>query len=99
MSRPTPFAIGQAASEMGENFRAWRILLNLTAEQVAERAGVARSTIGRLERGEPTVGLEVVLNVARVLGVLDSLVTATDPYQTALGRARADSHLPRRVRR
>jgi transcriptional regulator with XRE-family HTH domain len=98
MLRQTPFATQEAASEIGENLRTWRILLNLTAEQVADRAGVARSTIGRLERGEPTVGFEVVLNVARVLGVVEALVASTDPYQTALGRARADQHLPRRVR-
>ncbi len=99
MAQKTPFATQQAANEIGENLRSWRIMLNLTAEQVAQRAGVARSTIGRLERGEPTVGFEVVLNVARALGVLDALVASTDPYQTALGRARADQHLPRRVRR
>jgi len=99
MVRPTPFAVQQAAAQVGENLRAWRILHELTAEQVAERAGVARSTIGRLERGEPTVGFEVVLNVARALGVLDALVAATDPYETPVGRARADGRLPRRVRR
>jgi transcriptional regulator with XRE-family HTH domain len=74
MAQKTPFATQQAANEIGENLRSWRIMLNLTAEQVAQRAGVARSTIGRLERGEPTVGFEVVLNVARALGVLDALV-------------------------
>lgn len=99
MKRPTPFATKQAAQQIGEHLRAWRVLQDLTAEQVAERAGVTRATVGRLERGEPTVGFEVVLNVARALGVLDALVAATDPYETPLGRARADGHLPKRVRR
>jgi hypothetical protein len=30
--------------------------------------------------------------------VLDAIVTATDPYETDLGRARADERLPKRVR-
>ncbi len=99
MARPTPFATQQAAKQMGENLRIWRTLQDLTAEQVAERAGTTRATVGRVERGEPSVGFEVVLNVARALGILDSLVVATDPYETQLGRARADERLPRRVRR
>lgn len=73
-------------------------MLGLTAAQVAERAGVHRLTVGRLERGDPQVGLGVFLTVARVLGRLDAVVTALDPYETDLGRARADDRLPRRVR-
>jgi transcriptional regulator with XRE-family HTH domain len=99
MTRPTPYVTQHAAQTIGENLRTWRVMLQLTAQQVAERAGVTRATVGRLERGDVSVGFEVVLNVARSLGVLDALVTATDPYETPLGRARADQQLPQRVRR
>jgi len=99
MTRPVPFRTRQAATTLGEHFRTWRKLQGLTAAQVAERAGVSRHTVGRLERGEPTVGLEVVLNVARALGVLDNLVASVDPYESPLGRSRADQTLPQRVRR
>lgn len=77
---------------------AWRKLHGLTAEQVADRAGLTRGTLRRLEHGQP-VGFEVFLNVTRVLGVLDRVVTVLDPYETDLGRARADQRLPERVRR
>lgn len=77
----------------------WRKLQSLTAAQVADRAGVSRDTLRKLERGEVTVGLDVFLNVARVLGTLDRAVEALDPYETDLGRARADQALPKRVRR
>lgn len=99
MARPTPFATQMAATEIGEHLRTWRLMLHLTAQQVAERAGTTRATLGRLERGETSVGFDVVLNVAQALGILDSIVTATDPYETPLGRARADQRLPQRVRR
>jgi hypothetical protein len=42
--------------------------------------------------------LEAFLGVARALGILEAIVTATDPYETDLGRARADEVLPKRVR-
>jgi transcriptional regulator with XRE-family HTH domain len=88
-----------AAQRIGALLTAWRKLQSLTAEQVADRAGISRTTLRNLERGETTVGLEAFLNVARVLGTLDRLVEALDPYETDLGRARADQVLPKRVRR
>jgi transcriptional regulator with XRE-family HTH domain len=98
-TRPISARTRRAAVEFGEHVRTWRKLQGLTAEQVAERAGVNRNTLGRLERGELTVGFDVVLNVARALGQLDRLVEALDPYESDLGRARADQALPTRVRR
>jgi transcriptional regulator with XRE-family HTH domain len=97
--RPVPFATQRAASEIGQQLAAWRKLRGLTAQQLAERAGTTRQSIGRLEHGDLAVGLDIFLNVCRGLGVLDDVVRATDPYETAFGRARADQALPQRVRR
>lgn len=97
--RPLPARTRKAALVVGQHLTAWRKLNGLTAEQVAERAGISRGTLRRLERGAPTVGLDVFLNVARVLGPLDDFVSSLDPYETDLGRARADQALPKRVRR
>ncbi|MGY0501928.1 helix-turn-helix domain-containing protein [Nocardia sp. FBN12] len=98
MKRRTPARVTRAARDIGEHLVAWRKLLGLTAEQVSERAGVARSTYRRLEQGELGVSMETYLNVLRALGQLDNVVTAIDPYETDLGRARADQQLPKRVR-
>ena len=87
----------QAAIRLGEHLATWRKLLNLTAEQVAQRANSSRNTLRRRETGE-AVGLEVLLEVARSLGILDELVEAADPWETDLGRTRAGSELPKRVR-
>ena len=99
MRRPVPFRTEQAAATIGENLTAWRKLLGLTAQQVAERAGTTRQTVARLEHGDLSVGLGTFLNVSRALGILDEIVKETDPYETPFGRARADQTLPQRVRR
>lgn len=93
---PTPLPISRALGTVGQHLATWRRLRQLTAEQVADRAGVARTTVVALEGGQGT--LENTLRVARALGVLDLLVRAIDPYETDLGRARADEELPKRVR-
>lgn len=98
-TRPLPIKVRQSATQLGDHLATWRKLQGLTAEQVAARAGISRGTLRRLERGDPFVGLGVFLSVARGLGQLDRIVQALDPYETDLGRARADWNLPKRVRR
>lgn len=98
-TRPLPVQTRRAAVDLGEHLRTWRKLLGLTGQQVAERAGINRQTLTRLERGEASVGLGVFLNVARALGQLDRVIAGMDPYETPFGRARAEEALPKRVRR
>jgi transcriptional regulator with XRE-family HTH domain len=97
--RPSPAKVHLAAERIGQHVVTWRRLLGLTAEQVAQRAGISAPTLRKLEHGDPSVALETYLNVLRALGRLDDAVTVLDPYETALGRARADQVLPKRVSR
>jgi len=98
MVRPTSHKVISANKDIGEQLRTWRKLLRLTLAQVADRAGIARSTLQRIEKGDGGVSFQAVLSTARALGILDALVNATDPYETEFGRARADLVLPKRVR-
>lgn len=99
MKRPVPAQSRIAAERIGENLATWRKLLGLTSQQVAERAAVSRATVSRLENGDASVSFATFLNVCRALQTLGPVVDATDPYETDLGRARADQQLPQRVRR
>jgi transcriptional regulator with XRE-family HTH domain len=94
----TPIAVANGLRCIGGDLATWRRLRRLTAAQVADRAGVSRHTVMRLENGA-SVGMESVLRIARALGVLDSLAAALDPYATDVGRMRSEEALPERVRR
>ncbi|MDR1791503.1 MAG: helix-turn-helix domain-containing protein [Propionibacteriaceae bacterium] len=97
-SRKPARPVVAAAGSIGEQLATWRKLLALTAAQVADRAGIARGTLAKIEHGDAGVSFAAVLSVSWALGVLDRVVAATDPYETDLGRARADQVLPKRVR-
>lgn len=98
MVRPTARKVLESNREIGEQLRTWRKLQRLTLEQVADRAGIARSTLQRIEKGDGGVSFQAVLSTSRALGILNEVVSAFDPYETEFGRARADQALPQRVR-
>lgn len=54
---------------IGENIKLARKRRKLTAEQVAERAGIHRATLHRVEKGDPTVAIGLYFNVLKVLNL------------------------------
>lgn len=97
-SRRTPPAIRRATRGLSEDIVAWRKLRGLTQAQLADRSGIGRATLARFEQGDGGINLESLLRVLRALGILENLTRALDPYESDVGRLRADEELPRRVR-
>jgi transcriptional regulator with XRE-family HTH domain len=65
--------------KVGENLKLARKRRSLTTIQVSERAGIDRSTLVRIEKGDSRVSLGGYFNVLRVLGLQDDfLKIATD---------------------
>ncbi len=56
----------------GARVRAERERLHISQEELADRAGVHRTYVGGVERGERNVGLLNMLRLARALGVAPS---------------------------
>ena len=61
------------AQRMGRKLRLARERKNLTQEEVASRAKIHVSTLGRIERGESNPPLQTLGKIAQVVGVKLSL--------------------------
>ena len=94
-----PIAVARSLRQVGTQVATWRKLQRLTAAQLAERAGLSKDTLRSIEQGKGTASTENLFRVLRIIGILDKIVAAADPYQTDVGRLRADEILPQRVRR
>lgn len=83
-------------NRLGENLRLARLRRAYSAETVAQRAGITRKTLYRVERGDPVVALGIYARVLQALGLEADLdkVAADD----ALGRKLQDSKLQPRER-
>lgn len=64
----------QLLEKMGENIKLARKRRKLTTIQVAERAGIARSTLYLIEKGNASVTLGAYFNVLRVLGLQNDIL-------------------------
>ena len=58
----------------GSRVRAERERLGVSQEDLADRAGMHRTYLGGVERGERNVGLLNVLRIARALGLAPSVL-------------------------
>lgn len=83
-------------AELGENIKLARLRRKLSAEQVAERAGISRSTLNFIEKGYEGVGIGYYLNVLRVLGLEKDFLTIAKDDE--LGRKLQDANLSTRNR-
>lgn len=92
------YHIERQMAEFGAHIRGWRMVLNLTAQQVSERADITRDTLRRVEKGDPGVGFGNVAQVLRALGILDITVHAVDPLESDVGRLRAGNLARKRAR-
>ncbi len=81
----------QLLGQMGQNIKLARRRRKFTTIQVAERAGIARSTLYLIEKGDSSVAFGAYFNVLRVLGLQqDILKLASDDD---LGRKLQDLEL------
>ena len=64
----------QMLEKMGENLKLARKRRHFTTIQVAERAGIDRTTLYHIEKGNPSVSLGAYFNVLRVLGLQDDFL-------------------------
>ena len=100
MSKKTTILLPQTQeilNQMGEQIRLARLRRHLSAELVAERAGISRMTLSNIEKGSASVAIGSYAAVLHALNGMDKdlLLVAKDDE---LGRKLQDLELPTRRR-
>jgi transcriptional regulator with XRE-family HTH domain len=95
-STPPLPTVARTIVRLGENVRLARLRRGLSAELVAERAGMARTTLRRIEHGDAGVTLGAYANVLHALGLLKGLGAVAEDDE--LGRKLQDAGLEARQR-
>jgi transcriptional regulator with XRE-family HTH domain len=75
----------------GEQIRYARLRRDLTTVQIAERAGISRTTLGKVENGDEGVALGQYFRVLAALGLADDITLVAKDDE--LGRKLQDAKL------
>jgi len=83
---------------MGEEIKLARRRRRIPVELLAQRAGIARATLYKIEKGEPGVAVGSYAAVLFSLGLLDRFAEIADPRNDAVGLEIEEENLPKRIR-
>jgi len=80
-----PLKVLRALSKLGDDIYDARKRRKLSATVVAERAFTTRKTLGRIEKGDPSVSMGIYAAVLNALGLLGELENLADASRDDLG--------------
>jgi hypothetical protein len=64
----------------------------------AELASISRTTLAKIEKGDPGVAMGIYATVLFVMGMVERLADLVDPTNDAVGLQLEEDHLPQRIR-
>jgi hypothetical protein len=94
-----PIPVARALRKLGHDIRDARRRRRIPAEIAAARASISRTTLVKIEKGEPGVAIGSYAIVLFVLGMTDRLADLADPRNDAVGLQLEEEHLPQRISR
>jgi DNA-binding XRE family transcriptional regulator len=94
-----PIPVTRALRKLGHDLRDARRRRRIPAEIAAARASISRTTLVKIEKGEPGVAIGNYAAVLFVLGMTERLSALAAPQNDAVGLQLEEEHLPQRIRR
>ncbi len=94
-----PIPVRRAMHKLGQDIRDARLRRRISTAVMAERASISRTTLNKVEKGDPGVALGNYANVLFVLGIAERLGELADVKTDTVGLELIDARLPQRIRK
>ncbi len=96
--RTLPIPLNRALRKLGHDVRDARRRRRVPTTILAERASISRTTLNKIEKGDPGVSIGAYGMVLFALGLVDRLAELADPRFDRVGAQLEEEHLPKRIR-
>ncbi|HZT00133.1 MAG TPA: hypothetical protein VFA40_25315 [Terriglobales bacterium] len=93
-----PIPVKNALRKLGRDIRDARRRRRIPAAIAAQRASISRTTLVKVEKGDPGVAIGIYATVLFVLGMADRLADLVAPKNDTVGLQLEEEHLPQRIR-
>jgi DNA-binding XRE family transcriptional regulator len=97
-SQRNTIPVVRTCRKLGRDIREARLRRRIPAAVLAERASVSRTTLVKVEKGDPGVSFGIYATVLFVLGMNDRLADVADPRHDEIGLQLDEERLPQRIR-
>ncbi|MDR3471219.1 MAG: hypothetical protein P4M09_05975 [Devosia sp.] len=99
-SAPTlPLPVMRALRKLGADIRDARLRRRIATTTMAARASISRTTLVKIEKGDPGVALGIYATVLFVLDMHTRLADLADSRSDDLGLQLEEERLPKRIRK
>lgn len=99
ISSKLPVPVQRGLRKLGGDLRDARLRRRIPTKIMAERASISRTTLNKVEKGDPGVSLGIYATVLFVLGMSNRLAELVDVTTDTVGLQLEEENLPQRIRR
>jgi DNA-binding XRE family transcriptional regulator len=93
-----PLPVARALRKLGADIRDARRRRRIPTATMAQRASISRTTLAKVEKGDPGVQLGIYATILFVLGLTKRIGDLADVRHDDVGLELEDEHLPQRIR-
>jgi DNA-binding XRE family transcriptional regulator len=93
-----PIPVRRALRKLGHNIRDARRRRRIPVITAAQRASISRTTLVKIEKGDPGVAIGIYATVLFVMGMIERVSELADPKNDPVGLQLEEEHLPQRIR-
>ena len=93
-----PIPVQRALRKLGHDIRDARRRRRIPAAIAAQRASICRTTLVKIEKGDPGVAMGLYATVLFVMGMADVIGDLADPRSDSVGMQLEEERLPQRIR-
>jgi DNA-binding XRE family transcriptional regulator len=97
-SSVVPIPVLRALRKLGKDVRDARRRRRIPVAILAERASISRTTLNRIEKGDPAASLGNYATVLFAMGMIGRLADVADPRHDSVGLELEEERLPQRIR-
>ncbi|ETR67922.1 MAG: helix-turn-helix domain protein [Candidatus Magnetoglobus multicellularis str. Araruama] len=94
-----PYAVVRSLKKLGSDIHSARLRRRIPSELLAERALISRSTLHKIEKGDPGVSMGNYAGVLFGLGMGTPFADIADIVNDPHGRILDEENLPKRIRK
>ncbi len=95
---PLPLPTKRALRKLGQDIKNARIRRRIPMKLMAEKASISRTTLTKVEKGDPAVALGIYATILFVLGFTARLSDLADVKDDSFEKPIEEEYLPKRIR-